>query len=170
MSTRRESDLLPSDHASDEENQEKSVCMETTAQQAHLLAEIGQTTESESRDTDTTVTIRPRAPSLSRGRGKSAISENKFSMPPKPTRGPIPSRLFRPDRPASKWIQKWIGGRQGMGKILVWLAMLALGIVWTWRAHVDHKHVARKKVRLAERLRWAANYLSSSCDADGRFR
>ncbi len=166
--TRAESELIPLHAENTQGDHSNQSTYEEPTEQSHQNFEASPTAESKGSDSDTALTVRPRT--SSRGRPRAVFPHNKFYLPPKPTRGPIPTKNPRARGTYSSFFQKWFGGKQGITKLLVWLAMLALGIAWTWRAHMDHKHVARKKVRLAERLRWAASYLASSCDADGRFR
>jgi hypothetical protein len=167
-STRAESELIPLQVEHGQGDHCNPSTWEESSGQPPQNFEASPTAESKGSDSDTALTVRPRT--STRGRPRTVFPQSKFYLPPKPTRGPLPTKNPRSRGTYSSFFQKWFGGKQGITKLLVWLAMLALGIAWTWRAHMDHKHVARKKVRLAERLRWAASYLASSCDADGRFR
>jgi len=56
------------------------------------------------------------------------------------------------------------------GEVCIWLGLAVLSMVWTYRAHDAHKHTLVRQIRPGQRIRWAAHYLASSCDAQGKFR
>ena len=97
--------------------------------------------------------------------GKELSLWDKPHAPPVPTRGRprLDSRApYAYNSMAGQMRERW-------KEVLTWSVLVLLATMWTYRAHDMHKHKLVRHIRPGQRIRWAANYLASSCDAEGKF-
>jgi len=101
-----------------------------------------------------------------KGKHDGDVELNMWDKPPVPTQGRPRLGSRAPNGGDSMWDQL----RERWKEVLTWCVLVLLAAMWTYRAHDTHKHRLVRHIRPGQRIRWAAKYLASSCDAEGKFR